>query len=110
MGFAQGCFALLFIHFRHPGVIQRFCLLTLLKSAGPLNRWDRKKQFKYKILKRRKTEIKHSCLTKYLKKRKKEDTVIMKGKKALKLWRNKTDKKEKSFEIVDIMYVFERSH
>ena len=34
----------------------------------------------------------------------------MKGKKALKLWRNKTDKKEKSFEIVDIMYVFERSH
>ena len=76
--------ALLFIHFRHPGVIQRFCLLTLLKSAGPLNRWDRKKQLKYKILKRRKTEIKHSCLTKYLKKRKKEDTVIMKGKKALK--------------------------
>ena len=35
--------ALLFIHFRHPGVIQRFCLLTLLKSAGPLNRWTEKK-------------------------------------------------------------------
>ena len=85
MGFAQGCFALLFIHFRHPGVIQRFCLLTLLKSAGPLNRWTEKK-IKYKILKKKeKNRNKKQLPYKIFKKKeKKENTVIMKGKKALK--------------------------